>query len=43
MKAKLPEELRNKGVAPTPEMFGLTEVTETFRGKEVKGGERLDR
>ena len=37
VKAKLPEELRNKGVVPTPEMFGLTEVTETFRGKEMKG------
>ena len=30
MKAQVPEELRNKGVVPTPEMFGLTEVTETF-------------
>ena len=37
MKDKLPEELRKKGVLPTPAMFGLEEVTEIFRNKAMRG------
>ena len=37
MKSKLPPELQKKNVLPTPEMFGLEEATETFRGTSMKG------